>query len=220
MLVGLSARAATASASGRKESDDSSSSLEASCQRQPVPVQLHEVPGAHEIAHSAEVQVVVQPPPVHATGHFDPWSHTDVHEPPVQPTSQRALAEHFTLQLPPVHPIEHVLCSRQVMSQLPPVQLIEHVSPAGHSHGVPVVQETSREPFVPPSPPAPTCQSYEQAPSTIAAGTASAATQRPKERERVEEAMMRRPRPYGRARPRSPSSWPVRPGRAGGTVTR
>jgi hypothetical protein len=200
MLVGLSARAATASASGRKESDDSSSSLEASSQRQPVPVQLHEVPGAHEIAHSAEVQVVVQPPPVHETGHFDPWSHTDVHEPPVQPTSQRALAEHFTLQLPPVHPIEHV-------------------SPAGHSHDVPAVQETSREAFVPPSPPAPTCQSYEQAPSTIAAGTASAATQRPKEREREEEAMMRRPRPYGRARPRSPSSWPVRPGRAGGTVT-
>lgn len=164
------------------------------------------VPGGHEAEQSAELHVVVHPPPVQETGHVEPWSHTDVHEPPVQPTSQRALAEHLTLQLPPVQPILQVLCSRQVTSQLPPVQVIAHVSPAGHSHGVPAVHETSFEGFVPPSPPAPTCQSYEQAASTIAEGAARAASRRTTEREGVGAAMRGRPRPYGRARPRSPSS--------------
>lgn len=158
-------------------------------------MQLHVVPGEHESEHSAALHIVVQPPPVHVTGHFEPWSHTDVQPPPVHPMSQRALAEHLILQLPPVHPMVQVLWSRQVTSQLPPVQAIEQLSPAGHSHGVPEVHETSFEGFVPPSPLAPTCQSYEQATSTIADGIASAASQRTTGREGGGAAMMCRPRP-------------------------
>lgn len=46
--------------------------------------------------HSPALQVVEQPPPLHAMLHFAPAPHADLQPPPVQPTLHVAPGAHWT----------------------------------------------------------------------------------------------------------------------------
>lgn len=135
-------------------------------------------------AQSPALQVVLQPPPVHAMLHLEPAPQSDVQLPPVQATLQVAPGAHSRPQSPPRQLIVHVLEARHATLQSPAVQPITHVVPMGHSQGVPDEQEKFFSPELesppappPPSPlPEPIVQSYVHAlaPSPTAMTTRSA----------------------------------------------